>query len=144
MKSIGSVFALSFAMVGCSGLAIPTGSPAAPTSTGDVAANYKTLVDFDGGDGSDPTARLIVLKGALYGTTYTGGTYDDGTVFSISTAGKERVLHSFRNGVDGSEPFGGLVALGGRMYGTTFRGGATNAGIVFSIDTEGTERVIYN
>src|ERR1700728_3134390 len=99
MRPIGGVFALSFALVACSGAAFPAGvlggSRGGAPAAGDVAANYKTLLGFDGADGSDPTASLIILRGTLYGTTYTGGTYNDGTVFSISTSGKEHVLHSF-------------------------------------------------
>jgi uncharacterized repeat protein (TIGR03803 family) len=136
MKSFAGVFILSFAM--------PAGSFGGANIAGYAAANYRTLLGFDGTDGSDPTASLISLHGTLYGTTYTGGRYNDGTVFTISTTGKERVLHSFGNGSDGSEPFGGLVALDGKMYGTTYRGGAKNEGIVFSVNPEGKERVLYN
>ena len=47
------------------------------------------------GDGEYPYAGLINVNGTLYGTTYFGGANDDGTVFSITTSGKETVLHSF-------------------------------------------------
>jgi len=145
MKSIAGVFVLSFATAACSGSAVPAGSFAGATTAGYAAANYKMLLGFDGTDGSDPTASLINLHGTLYGTTYTGGMYNDGTVFTISTTGTERVLHSFGNGSDGSEPFGGLVALDGKMYGTTFRGGGPkNEGIVFSVNPEGKEQVLYS
>jgi uncharacterized repeat protein (TIGR03803 family) len=36
-----------------------------------------------GTDGRNPYAGLINAKGTLYGTTYAGGAYGDGTVFSI-------------------------------------------------------------
>jgi uncharacterized repeat protein (TIGR03803 family) len=41
------------------------------------------------GDGVQPEAALIDVKGTFYGTTRAGGAYDGGTVFSITTHGKE-------------------------------------------------------
>lgn len=37
-----------------------------------------------GTDGQYPISRLININGTLYGTTYLGGAYGDGTVFSIT------------------------------------------------------------
>lgn len=37
-----------------------------------------------GTDGADPLAGLINVKGTLYGTTSSGGTSGDGTVFAIT------------------------------------------------------------
>jgi uncharacterized repeat protein (TIGR03803 family) len=36
------------------------------------------------GDGTSPRAGLVVLGDTLYGTTFSGGEYDNGTVFEIS------------------------------------------------------------
>jgi uncharacterized repeat protein (TIGR03803 family) len=47
------------------------------------------------GDGSYPLAELTRLNGKLYGTTYYGGACNEGTVFSITLSGTEKVLHSF-------------------------------------------------
>lgn len=38
----------------------------------------------DGSDGKDPSAGLINVNGTLYGTTASGGTYGDGTVFELT------------------------------------------------------------
>ncbi|MGB6740542.1 MAG: choice-of-anchor tandem repeat GloVer-containing protein [Candidatus Cybelea sp.] len=54
-------------------------------------------------DGTHPYAGLIVVKGALYGTTEGGGTFGYGTVFRMSTGGLEKVLYSFAAGSDGAE-----------------------------------------
>jgi uncharacterized repeat protein (TIGR03803 family) len=35
------------------------------------------------------------VKGALYGTTITGGPYYGGVIFSVTTGGQENVLHRF-------------------------------------------------
>ncbi|HEX3671099.1 MAG TPA: choice-of-anchor tandem repeat GloVer-containing protein, partial [Candidatus Cybelea sp.] len=105
------------------------------------------LYDFGlGSDASRPWAGLTSLNGVLYGTTYGGGThgYAAGTIFSLTTAGAETVLHNFGSSGDGVNPIGGqLVALNGVLYGTTANGGANGLGIVFSITTSGTESVLH-
>ena len=53
---------------------------ARPARAGDVT----TLASFTGGDGANPYAGLIDVGGWLYGTTYTGGSANAGTVFSYS------------------------------------------------------------
>jgi uncharacterized repeat protein (TIGR03803 family) len=112
---------------------------------------YKVLFSFGsnvyGLDGADPAAGLIDVSGSFYGTTAYGGAstgYNGGTVFSISTTGKESVLHSFGNGSDGGQPLGGLVDVNGTLYGTTAFGGTYNNGTVFSITTAGDEKVLYS
>lgn len=101
------------------------------------------------GDGKIPYSNLIPAGGLLYGTTSGGGVpysgYCEidgcGTIFSVSTAGKEQVLHKFMgnyNGGDGAYPFAGLTALDGRLYGATTAGGlyhcdSAGCGAVFTI-----------
>jgi len=47
-------------------------------------------------DGQYPQASLIDVNGTLYGTTYQGGTFGGGTVFSLDpSTGAEMVLHAF-------------------------------------------------
>ncbi len=79
-------------------------------------------------DGVNPYAGLIFdATGNLYGTTYLGGTYNQGTVFELSRSGggwAEQVLHNFNdNGLDGLGPESGLVFHAGNIYGTTSSGG---------------------
>jgi uncharacterized repeat protein (TIGR03803 family) len=107
-------------------------------------------------DGQHPAGDLIDVNGTLYGTTYQGGLYGrsrqcgsspcpgDGTVFSISPTGKERVLHSFGRGTDGICPAAGLLDVNGTLYGTTTQGGKYASGTIFSLSTTGAERVLYN
>lgn len=105
-----------------------------------------------GSDGMDPVASLIDVKGTLYGTTIAGGTYGVGTVFSITTSGTEKVLHSFGGGYDGQYPRASLKDVKGTLYGTTFGGGANacrysshnGCGTVFSITRAGKEQVLYS
>jgi uncharacterized repeat protein (TIGR03803 family) len=97
------------------------------------------LHSFTGGssDGSGPLAGLIIdSAGNLYGTTTSGGTNGDGTVFTVSPTGTETVLYSFAGGpTDGANPVGNLVMDGaGNLYGTTAYGGANGGGTVFTIN----------
>ena len=115
----------------------------------------KVLHNFGKGtDGRYPSADLVDVTGTLYGTTREGGTYpcgsvSCGTVFSITTGGVEKVLHSFGKGTDGSNPQAPLIDVKGTLYSTTFEGGANacggvTCGTVFSITTGGTEKVLHS
>jgi uncharacterized repeat protein (TIGR03803 family) len=127
------------------------------------------LHSFVGGsDGAAPNGGLIEVKGTLYGTTELGGpncpgtSPGCGTIYSVTTTGKEKVLHSFVGGSDGLNPTGPLINVEGKLYGTTagyfvccaespFRDRRARAaaakgrnGTVFSVTTTGTEKVLYS
>jgi uncharacterized repeat protein (TIGR03803 family) len=99
------------------------------------------LYTFTGGkDGGNPLAQLTFDATAtnLYGTTYAGGHYNNGTVFRLAyTSGGswlESVLHSFSGGGDGGNPIGGLTFdAAGNLYGTTVIGGGHGYGNVFQL-----------
>jgi len=108
-----------------------------------------------GHDGAYPQANLINVGGTLYGTTAEGGTgkcsngesiTGCGTVFKVTTAGVEKVLHSFQGGTDGLEPKASLVNVGGTLYGTTFYGGNGGpcCGTVFKMTTAGAKTVLHS
>jgi len=112
----------------------------------------KVLYAFRGGrDGANPEAGLIAVTGLLYGTTPAGGAtcYPNGcgTVFSVTTAGTEKVLYRFRGGSDGADPFAGLINVNGILYGTTVTGGRgcdpSGCGTIFSVTTTGAEKVLH-
>ena len=109
------------------------------------------LYSFAGGtDGAGPSSGLTNVNGTLYGTTQSGGTgcgsAGCGTVFSITTSGMYRQLHSFSGGpIDGATPvYGSLIKVNGRLYGTTSSGGANGLGTVFSIKTSGAYNLLYS
>jgi uncharacterized repeat protein (TIGR03803 family) len=55
-------------------------------------------------DGLDPQSKLVEVGGKLYGTTLRGGNSGfngGGTVFSVTSGGKEEVLHAFKYETDG-------------------------------------------
>jgi uncharacterized repeat protein (TIGR03803 family) len=94
-----------------------------------------TLHSFAGGsDGSFPSAGLIQASdGNLYGTTAYGGTYNDGTVFQITTNGALTTLISF-NGTNGANPQVPLVeGTDDNLYGTTQNGGPMDNGVIFRL-----------
>lgn len=96
-------------------------------------------------DGSKPSASLTAVNGVLYGVTEDGGSCDAGTVFSLTTIGTEKVLHSFC-GADGGSPQGSLVAVNGSLYGTASTLGGTPrniGGTVFTITTSGGYHVLH-
>ena len=98
------------------------------------------------GDGVNPHGGLIIDgQGNLYGTTEAGGSLGGhGTVFKLTPAGTETVLHSF-NGSDGDLPYAGLVMdAQGNLYGTTWEGGAYLQGTVFKVTATGTETVLHS
>jgi uncharacterized repeat protein (TIGR03803 family) len=95
-----------------------------------------TLYLFTGGnDGGFPYAGLVQgSDGSFYGTTYTGGTNNAGTVFQISSNGTLTSLYSFTGGNDGGAPQAELVqGSDGSFYGTTYGGGLAGAGTVFRL-----------
>jgi uncharacterized repeat protein (TIGR03803 family) len=112
-----------------------------------VRPAYSVLYSFKGGseDGANPYAALLDINGELYGTTDGGGANSAGTVFTITTSGKETVLYSFKGPPDGQQPQADLLSVKGTLYGTTYEGGAYNSsGTVFAITTSGTETVLHS
>jgi uncharacterized repeat protein (TIGR03803 family) len=111
-------------------------------------ATESVLYSFKGGsDGLYPQAGLIQgSDGNFYGTTANGGTGPGtGTVFKVTPAGVESVLHSFHGGTaDGEDPVAGLIqGSDGNFYGTTGYAGTSNSGVVFKITLAGVESVLY-
>lgn len=107
-----------------------------------------TLYSFTGGaDGAAPVGGVVPdNNGHVYGTTLSGGLFNNGVVFSVDTQVRrsadlhhqlaESVLYSFQGSTDddGSSPRGGLIRdASGNLYGTTFDGGTYIFGTVFEI-----------
>ena len=85
-------------------------------------------------NGFAPNTAIQGSDGNIYGTTASGGTAADGTVYELTTGGTLTTLHSFTGASDGSAPAGPLVeGTDGNFYGTTSTGGANQAGTFFRI-----------
>lgn len=132
-------------LTGC-GLNLPSAGTVTATNPIPTSTQYRVIHSFAGYpyDGAEPDGGLVNDMGMLFGTTYKGGKYNEGTVFAIAPSGAETVLHSFGGSGDGMNPFAGLVGVKGTLYGTTINGGASNAGTVFAITTSGKETVLHS
>lgn len=113
------------------------------------------------GDGAWPSTGLIMdTGGSLYGTTFLGGSANQGVAFKLtppiggSGSWTETILHTFAGGgSDGVLPSSGLIfGSNGALYGTTLGGGVEvngGNGTVFSLNppaagkTVWTETVLY-
>ncbi len=163
-----SYFLLSFfaiALVSCKGggslpstISNAAGAASARSASG-PSGNEKVLHAFKGSpDGQAPYAGLSAgAGGEFFGTTNGGGVtspsgYDGGTVFEVSSAGKERVIYSFKGGSDGIGTQAGVIfGKNGVLYGATGYGGSagcssTGCGTVYQLTPKGktyTEKVLY-
>ncbi len=94
-------------------------------------------------DGAAPYAALTLDKsGNLYGTTLSGGHYDNGVVFQLKRSGTRWVQHAYQfpGGVEGAFPwYSGALVLNGDVYGTLSGGGGSamcvpyGCGVVYQI-----------
>ena len=89
------------------------------------------LYSFANGGGHHQEGLLFDTQGALYGTTWDGGSSNKGTVFKLTPSASgigvwtQTVLYTFTGVPDGREPHAGLIfGRGGALYGTTKWGGA--------------------
>jgi len=128
---------------------------------------FSTLHSFTGGstnssgiltnyDGANPYGSLVLSNNTLYGTTQSGGTSGNGTLFALNTDGTGfRTLHSFTatstnlSGVytnsDGANPYAGMVLSSNTLYGTASGGGRSGSGTVFKVNTDGSGfRTLYD
>lgn len=105
-----------------------------PAGTG----TYTILHEFNSLDGESPYGGMIESGGKFYGTTRTGGDYEEGTLFVYDPAGSgtHTVLHHFDD-ANGASPYCFLLESGGKFYGTTRSGGGSNYGTLFEYDPAG-------
>jgi uncharacterized repeat protein (TIGR03803 family) len=111
----------------------------APPAAGQESWTASTLYAFSATeDGHGPTGGLTGDATALYGTTRSGGSSNQGIVFRLTPPASgdgtwtETILHDF-SGTEGTSPNGDLVAKGGNLFGTTEHGGTADEGTVFEL-----------
>lgn len=100
-------------------------------------------------DGQNPSAPLVQgPDGNFYGVTQFGGSFFSGTVFKITPAGQETILHRFgptspTYDADGEYPLAALtLGRDGFLYGSTSYSPLGNTstvpgGVIFKISTQG-------
>jgi uncharacterized repeat protein (TIGR03803 family) len=114
-----------------------------PPAAGKTVWTEYPLHYFTGGnDGGTPKCRLLGDdSGNLFGTTSSGGTNGNGSVFRLAPVSGSttkyvyRLLHLFGGyPSDGSSPPAGVVlGAGGVIYGVTQEGGSSDNGTVFEM-----------
>jgi uncharacterized repeat protein (TIGR03803 family) len=114
----------------------------------DLAGVETVLYSFGGSlnDGVIPAQTALVegTDGNFYGTASQGGASSYGTIFSITPAGIETVLHSF-SFAEGANPESSLTqANDGSFWGATVNGGTGGDGTVFKVTSTGALTVMHS
>ena len=141
-------------------LALPGMAVSSPCFGGQFRTVYQfkgpgTGGSSSGDDGAIASNGLLVVGREFYGTTDSGGSDNDGTVFKLNPAtGAESVVYRFGAAAgDGQAPAGSLIDVSGLLYGTTGDGGTgkcdtygdPGCGTVFAVDpTTGAEHVVHS
>jgi uncharacterized repeat protein (TIGR03803 family) len=116
-------------------------------------ASEKVLYMFSGANPEVGAGLVFDGAGNLYGTTYAGGAFQQGSVFELSPTQQggwtESDLYSFGPGGDRYPGFLQILVFdtAGNLYGTTSTSGSSHGGAVFKLTPNGgtwTESAIYN
>jgi len=115
--------------------------------TGSVAETVLHSFGSSNADGLSPYGAMIQgTDGNFYGTTRDGGAYGYGTVYRVTPAGVETILHSFgATTVDPEKPDGALAqGSDGNFYGLANGNlSGTSSGFVYKITPAGAFTTIY-
>jgi uncharacterized repeat protein (TIGR03803 family) len=133
---------------GCKGQGCGSVYKLTPSSTGyteQVIYAFKGIPDVE-----NPTSILIDSSGNLYGTSFTGGAYNSGTVWELSPSGStwtETILYSFGGYSGDTGSAASLVTDGTNFYGVGEGGAAYTDGAVFELSPSAsgwTESILYS
>lgn len=91
--------------------------------------------------GYDPNAVVQDAAGNLFGTTYFGGSSNEGTAFEITSTHQFKLLHSFTYG-SGTAPRPLTLGNDGNLYGTTE--GINGYGTIFQLTPAGAITTLHN
>jgi len=118
---------------------------------GQAQLEERVIHSFSGGsDGQEPYAGLLQgTDGALYGTTFEGGTNKAGLVFKVNPDGSSNApIWNFEgNSIDPgglSNPSGLIQGADGALYGTEGFGGTNSVGSVFKVNMDGTRFTVLH
>jgi uncharacterized repeat protein (TIGR03803 family) len=98
------------------------------------------LHNFDGTvgsiDGKGPTCGVVLgSDGFLYGSTNTGGTLGDGTLYKVKTNGTNyAVIYDFDKTTGANPTTQPFLLTTGIIYGMTSTGGSKNEGVLYSLN----------
>jgi uncharacterized repeat protein (TIGR03803 family) len=119
------------------------------TTLGKLKTIYNFCSQPSCADGNYPNGGLLLATdGNFYGVTNQGGSYNYGTVFKITAAGKLTTVYNFCSQpscTDGEYPQAGLIqATNGDFYGTASVGGLYGQGTAFEMTASGTLVWVYS
>jgi len=110
------------------------------------AQTFKTLVNFNGANGSHPA--LVILAqgrdGNLWGTAQSGGIFSYGTIFRLTPGGTLTTAYSFDLATGAFPDVGLTLGRDNYFYGVNGGGGVNGYGVVFTITPTGSYTVIFN
>ena len=84
------------------------------------------LHTFHNHDGVFPNELMFDAQGNLWGTTAGGGTYNQGTIFKMTTDGTFATEYNFAGGMGGGVPYAGLIQDSEGNFYSTVGGGVLN------------------
>jgi uncharacterized repeat protein (TIGR03803 family) len=124
-KTGRTVLALSLSSLGVIAAAQPA----------EAGNGIQTIATFTYANGASPYGKVAFdSNGNLFGTTYNGGAFNNGTVYEIANGSKTlTTLASFAK-TNGANPRTGVtVDSRGNLFGTTLAGGDSNNGTFYEI-----------
>ena len=99
-----------------------------------TGSGFTLLHSFNGSDGANLPAGLVLSGTKLYGSTIGGGGAGNyGTLFDYNLSGPGFAhLYTFTGGNGGNTLYGGVTLSGSTLYGLTVNGGTSGAGTLYS------------
>jgi uncharacterized repeat protein (TIGR03803 family) len=133
LLSAGASTPGGFNLFGMSDGAGPNGGGGIYELSQDPTFTIQSIAGFPARNGSPGTGLTIDSQSNLFGTTLSGGTNGDGSIFEAPAGGGVLLTLASFDGANGSTPVGLLTfdPVTGALYGVTHDGGEANEGTIF-------------
>ncbi len=110
---------------------------------------YSTLTKFPAtskDSAVNPWEPITDSAGNIYGLSFYGGKYNQGTLWKATKSGTLSIIYNFGvTSTDAERPIGTLLRdSSGNFYGESESGGTSNFGTVFKITSTGKETILWN
>lgn len=111
-----------------------------------VNNQYIKCYDFNSASGQLPNGSFLeASNGKLYGMTTSGGTMNQGVIFTYDPSNNQHtIVHNF-DFFTGFAPYGSLIeGANGLLYGVAFGGGSMGYGVLFSFNTSNNQILVLH